>query len=320
MSEPKETHYFQKPHLVFLVTLGTVVIAELLVMFLLPYFQDFMPIEEAFLDASLLSILIVPLLYFLLLRPLKKNITARMKSENEYKKILEINRIKNEFISIASHELSTPLASIMGYSELLLMEDQFDDNHRKEFTTIINQKATVMERLIDDLLELVHLEQGRPMRIQKSQEDIVVMIESILDYYRNKYPRRLFDLQLQTGPALLSFDQVRISQVFHNLLSNSIKFSSAESPIEVQGILGAKDFTIRISDRGIGMSPEEMSQVFAKFYRADHSDTAPGGLGLGMTIAKIIIEAHGGKIWLESMKGEGTTVSFVLPIDEQPLS
>ena len=105
----------------------------------------------------------------------------------------------------------------------------------------------------------------------------------------------------------LAIDRQRIEQVIENLLSNAVKFSPQASEIRIEGLATDEGWEVRIIDEGVGMNPEQVSHVFDKFYRADSSDTAVGGLGLGMSIAKQIVDAHGGRIWVESAPGKGTT-------------
>lgn len=307
----KRPDYYRKPVFLFAVALVTIFIIELLVMFFL-YFLSGLPLAgEAFLDAFLLSLFAVPFFYYLLFKPLRANIKDRISTELEHKKTAEMSRMKSEFISIAAHELNTPLASIMGYSELLLMKGEYDE----EFVTIINQKANVIERLIDDLLDVGLRERSQSLRIQKETADIIPVIESVLKNSKEKYPLRHIGVQLPETKIQVPFDRMRIEQVLDNLLSNADKFSSPESPVEIIVTLQDKCFLVRVCDQGIGMSPEESGQAFDKFYRASFSNTSPAGLGLGMTIVKEIIISHGGEVQIESRPEAGTTVSFTLPID-----
>jgi len=224
-----------------------------------------------------------------------------------------MDRLRGEFISIAGHELRTPLAVIRGYAELLLMEKMFDENRRAEFASIINGKTVAMERLIDDLMDVNRLQSGHPLSIARSRNDMVATVRATVDDYRREHPERTFPLHLPVAPALFEFDQVRIAQVLDNLLSNAIKFSAAETSVEIEGLLQNGAFRVRVRDRGIGMTREQQAQVFDKFYRADTTDTSASGLGLGMAIVKEIIDGHGGQIGVESAVGEGTTVTFSLP-------
>ena len=306
-----------QPHMLYIATLSVVFLCEFLIMLVLPDVSDLSIVGKAFLDASLLSILAVPFLYGLFFKPLQANIDIRLQKEIEHEKMQEMDRIKSDFVSIAGHELRTPLTVIRGYAELLQMEKMFDGSRRKEFIAIINEKTDVMERMIDDFMDVNRIQSGRPLKIQKERHDIVCAMTSTLNDFRKKYPERAFNVSLPAGRVSFHFDLVRISQVLDNLLSNAVKFSTQDSPVDIEGTLQNERFQVQIRDRGIGMSEEELIQVFEKFYRADTSDTSASGLGLGMAIVKEIIEAHGGDIRLESKGGVGTTVTFSLSVTQQ---
>lgn len=314
MAAQKTPGYHLKPQALFLATLLTVFLSEIVVMLILDLLPVLPPAGEAFLDACLLSLLVVPCLYFLFLRPFQGNVAGRQRAESEHQKIQAVDRMKSEFISIAAHELRTPLATIMGYSELLLDEDRFDQGQRRDFATIINQKADTMDRLVDDLLDMSRIELGKPLRIEKTRHDIVAVTAGLVDEYRRKHPDRGFAVTLPPAPLAFDFDRVRIEQVLDNLLSNAVKFSPPPSPIDVAGTLRGETFQLAIRDRGIGMTPEQREHVFDKFYRADNSDTSPAGLGLGMAIAREIVALHGGEIRYESRPRHGTTVYVSLPV------
>jgi signal transduction histidine kinase len=114
---------------------------------------------------------------------------------------------------------------------------------------------------------------------------------------------------------LLSIDAEKMSSVMKNLVSNAVKYSPDGGTIEIAGVVSGAVYQVSISDQGLGMTPEQVERVFEKFYRVDASNTSTEGTGLGMTIAKNIVEAHGGNIWIESELGQGTTVRFFIPMD-----
>lgn len=314
MPHPEKRGLFFKPINLFLATLCAVFLSEVVVMLTLSFLPKLSTIEEAILDSCLLSLLVVPILYHFFLKPFQRNIELRQQTELEHKRIQALDRMKSEFISIAAHELRTPLAAIMGYSELLLDKHAFGEAERSEFAEIIHKKTETMNRLISDLLDLNRIEHGHPLRIERFPQDIVATIEAQFDGYRQKHPSREFLVTLPPRPVKCEFDRVRIEQVLDNLLSNALKFSPPTAAIELEGQIRDGFLHIIVRDRGIGMTPEELNHVFDKFYRADSSDTAPSGLGLGMAITREIIVAHGGRIWLESAPEHGTTASFTLPL------
>lgn len=308
------TYDSRKPHILYIAMLSVIALSEFLLMLALPDLPDLSKSGKAFLDACLLSMITGPILFGFFFKPLQTNIEVRKQTEIEHEKIQEMDRTRSEFVSIAGHELRTPLSVIRGYAELMLMKKMFDDNSRTEFASIINEKTHAMERLIDDLLDTNRIQSGRPLLIQKEQHNLIATIASTINDYRRGHSGRPFLIRLPEEPVSFAFDPLRITQILENLLSNAIKFSPEGSPVEIEGFLHNEVFQLQIRDRGIGMTPMELSQVFDKFYRADTSNTSASGLGLGMAIVKELIEAHSGTIWIESQGGEGTKVSFALPI------
>ncbi len=227
----------------------------------------------------------------------------------------EMNRMKSEFISTAAHELRTPLTSIQGFSEVLLESGSLDGEEPTQFLGYIHEQAQALSGIVDDLLDISRIESGRTLvlrreicRVGKCLEKVVA---PMLDGSSGHHD---FDMQLQGGEAELEVDPEKIRQVMDNLLSNAVKYSPDGGLIRISGRLEQGQYRVSIEDRGIGMTPEQLERVFDKFYRADGSNTAIGGIGLGMSIVKHIIEAHGGSIRVDSDFGRGTTVAFSLPL------
>jgi PAS domain S-box-containing protein len=229
----------------------------------------------------------------------------------------ELDRIKNEFISTAAHELRTPLTSIRGYSQFLLTEDDLAKEQQTEFLNIINEKSMVLENIIDDLLDLSRVESGRLIHLEKDWHDPRPVLAELVGQYQKEFKTHRFETILPEKQVELLGDKGKIIQVMDNLLINAVKFSPEGSLIQVPCETSAKEVLISVIDEGIGMTAEQAGRVFDKFYRVDTSLMAREGLGLGMAIAKNIIEAHRGKIWVESEPGKGTTVTFSLPLEPE---
>lgn len=230
----------------------------------------------------------------------------------------ELDQMKNEFIAMAAHELRTPLATVIGYAELLLNEAEgalFTPQQRHEFLGYILAKGEELEKIIDDLLDMGRLETGRVIQLEKVQCEMVSLVKEIVRHHQQETDRHTFITECPAQCLNLSIDRNKMQRVFDNLLSNAVKYSPQGGDIRISGQAQGDRLVITIEDQGIGMTAEQAAQAFNKFYRGDASDTAVRGLGLGMTISKGIIEAHGGEIWLDSTPGQGTRVSFSLPLD-----
>jgi PAS domain S-box-containing protein len=229
---------------------------------------------------------------------------------------MEMDRIKNEFISTAAHELNTPLATILGFAELLMNNDDFSPEERQEFITYIFEKADHLSQLVNELLDLSRIEAGRPLEMHKKNCQVSDLFAGTLKHYQTTYGERLH-FQLQDPDLLLPADRLKIHQVLENLLSNAFKYSPQGGLVSVTGSQRPEGYTITIRDQGIGMTEEQVARIFDKFYRADASNTAIPGTGLGMTIVRNIVTAHGGTIVVESARTKGTTVRFTLPLRDE---
>jgi PAS domain S-box-containing protein len=244
-----------------------------------------------------------------------RDITVQKRSEQA---MVEMDRMKSEFISTAAHELRTPLATILGYTELLLTPNDFGGfsaDHQTEFLEEIYLKGEMLSKIIDEMLDISRIEGGHSIPLDLQPHEPNAMLAKILRRFERQSPKHSWRLDLSGAqPAALKCDLHRMTQVLENLLSNAVKYSPSGGTITVKGEIIADEYVISVIDQGIGMSREQMMRIFDKFYRADSSNTAIGGLGLGMSIARQIVENHGGRIWLESELGSGTTIYCALPI------
>ncbi|MEJ2200579.1 MAG: PocR ligand-binding domain-containing protein [Desulfuromonadaceae bacterium] len=228
-----------------------------------------------------------------------------------------LDRMKTEFISTAAHELRTPLTAVLGFTEVLLNQAEYgisDPEQQIDFLKIIHEKAQGLERIISDLLDLSRIQSGQLITLTKKACNISQLVLSIVASYEQRKNSHELTVSLPEEPVLLIVDQGKLEQVMENLLSNAFKFSPEGSTIRISGCYFADQFQISVADDGIGMTREQVQRIFDKFYRADASDTAKAGLGLGMSIVKSIVEAHAGRIQVISEVGKGTTVSFFLPV------
>ncbi|MCM2265044.1 MAG: cell wall metabolism sensor histidine kinase WalK [Desulfuromonadales bacterium] len=229
----------------------------------------------------------------------------------------ELDRMKNAFLGMAAHELNTPLAAILGFSELLAFADSehpVTPEQQDEYTKLIHNKALELSRLVDDLLDISRVEAGQPLILDYESVRLDEMLREVIRPYQEKSPRHRFELHFTTAQTEIAGDKGRIRQVFNNLISNAVKYSPQGGLIRVT--LGNENGCCRlsVSDQGIGMTAEQVAHMFDKFYRADSSNTAVHGVGLGMSIVRHIVEAHQGDIRVESQPGVGTAIHVDLPL------
>ncbi len=225
----------------------------------------------------------------------------------------EINRLKTELINTVAHELRTPLTSILGFSEILTTR-ALDATRQERYLLMIHEQAAALSRIVEDLLDIARLESGRPLDLSRQPVNLARLIQEVLEPFRETAPDYHFDLEGLDDLPPVEGDPFRLAQVCRNLLSNAVKFSPPGSTIRLAGRQVDEAVEISIQDRGIGMTEEQQKFLFEPFYRADTSNTARPGVGLGLAISRMIIEQHGGHIWLESRWQEGTTVYFTLPL------
>jgi signal transduction histidine kinase len=231
----------------------------------------------------------------------------------------ELDRVKGEFMSFAAHELRTPLTSIIGYLEFCLHPEDFGGfsaGQQHEFLVEINNKAELLAKLVSDLLDISRIEAGKPLPLDVRTIDIKRLVGKIVEQYGLHAPRHRFDIRFEEGfPGVLRADEDRLGQVLENLLSNAVKYAPEGSLVQILGGVDGGVCRVSVEDQGIGMTAEQVARIFDKFYRADSSNTAARGLGLGMSIARQIVERHGGHIEVESEKGRGTRVIFTVPTE-----
>lgn len=248
------------------------------------------------------------------LEELVKQRTAELETANS--QLLQLNRIKSDFVSVVSHELRTPLTSIKSFAEILKDDvETLDINTQRRFLSIINDESDRLGRLINDLLDLQKMDAGktawkdRPINLA---EVLRKSVELFTPLYRGK--GLLLELNLERDDSLIVLDVDRIRQLIANLLSNALKFTERGSVV-VAMITTAAEITVSVTDSGIGIPPDEIDKVFEGFHQVDSSETRRiGGSGLGLTICKEIVEHYGGHIGVVSRLGEGSCVSFVLPL------
>src|SRR5215208_6390712 len=221
-------------------------------------------------------------------------------------------QLQEDFVSTISHELRTPLGFIKGYSTSLLREDtSWDAETQKEFLTIIDEEADRLSLLIENVLESARLQSRTlPLRFQTLRLDAV--IRDVITRIRSRHKELDVSMDLKYAPPIQG-DGVRLAQVFENLFTNAIKYA-ANAPIVVLLEQVGEKVIISFIDRGPGIPRESLPFIFDRFYRV-RSERSVTGTGLGLYICQQIIEAHRGKIWAESIPGQGTTFFIELPLN-----
>jgi signal transduction histidine kinase len=243
---------------------------------------------------------------------------ARLFREIEEKgRELEIaNKHKSEFLANMSHELRTPLNSILGYTELILDNVYGDVSEKvRDVLTRLEKSGRHLLALINDVLDLSKIEAGQ-LTLSLSDYSMKDVVQTVFTAVESLAAEKELALQARVSPELPlgRGDERRITQVLLNLVGNAIKFTEAgEVRVEVSTTDGA--FLVAVSDTGPGIAPAAQEKIFEEFHQVDSSSTRKkGGTGLGLSIAKRIVQMHGGRIWVESSPGKGSTFWFTLPV------
>lgn len=227
----------------------------------------------------------------------------------------KLEQMKADFLAMAAHELSTPLTTIIGYADLLAGDNAPDLSSEVQLESLnyIHDKANALSRIVDDLLDISRIESGSELSIKKLPFNLCQSLALMVKSYKELHTGHSILIEQSELNTEVFADPVRIGQALENIMSNAVKYTPTGGQICVSSTLDENFHSIEISDNGIGMTPDQLENVFDKFYRADASNTAKPGIGLGMSITKHIIEGHGGTISIQSEPGQGTKVTFYLP-------
>ncbi len=242
----------------------------------------------------------------------------------------QLEQQKSMLFAVANHELRTPLTTIMGFADLLQFCPPDGANSRYQYAvTNILQECEHLTQLIDELLDVSRLEHAW-LDLQRSYQDLLGPLKQLVTKYTHTtrtHHLRLTLEDLEPTDLLMGwFDLPRIEQVLTNLMTNAIKYSPVDSEIEVgvrpyrNAQSTAQEVLIRVKDQGIGIAADDLPHIFQRFYRASRLDQSISGFGIGLYLTKELVQGHGGRIWVETTKGEGSTFFVALPLGRNHLS
>jgi signal transduction histidine kinase len=236
--------------------------------------------------------------------------------EDKSRQLEVASQHKSEFLANMSHELRTPLNAIIGFSEVLT-DRMFGDLNEKqdEYLKDIYASGTHLLSLINDILDLSKIEAGR-MELELTDFHLPTALDNALTLVRERAGRRSITLQMSVDDRLgeVQADERKIRQVVLNLLSNAIKFTPEGGRIEVGAVPKDGSVEVSVSDTGVGIAPDDQEAVFEEFRQVGTAEKKAEGTGLGLTLCRKFIELHGGRIWVKSQLGAGSTFTFTIPV------
>jgi len=233
---------------------------------------------------------------------------------------LKLSRLKSDFVANVSHELKTPLALIRLFAETLELGRVPSEEKKRQYHGIINKESRRLTQLINNILDFSRIEAGRK-EYRLVPSDLAAVVRDVVDAYRFPIEQQGFGLELHVQEDLpqVSLDREAVSQALINLINNALKYSRDEKRIRIEARRSGDGLVVAVADRGIGIAKSEHHKIFEKFYRAEDSLVhETKGSGLGLSLVKHIVEAHGGRVEVDSAPGRGSTFSLWLPLERSP--
>lgn len=241
---------------------------------------------------------------------------ARLRQESLQVEVLRrTDTLRAALLSSVSHDLRTPLSSIKAAASSLLQDDvQWDEEARRSFALSIERQADRLNRLVENLLDMSRIE-GGALKPEKEWYPVNELIHDVLGQMAPLLQGRVVETHLPDDLPPVKLDYLEIDQVLTNLIENALRYTPAQSVIEISAQAGDGKVEISVADRGSGIPPDEIDHIFDKFYRVKAMDGSArsSGSGLGLAVSKGLVEAHGGRIWAENRPGGGAVFRFTLP-------
>ena len=257
-----------------------------------------------------------------------RDVTWRANLANEQEaaieRLRELDALKNDFVAMVSHDLRSPMSTISGFADTLRVNwDAFDDDHKKEILDRISRNTNHLAKLVENVLQVAQIESGR-FKYDIKPLDVVALVERTVEESRRINPHRRHDdsvmeerriaLRIEDDLPEGKGDELRQWQILTNLLSNALKFSPPEETVEVDVTHEGNEIVVAVRDHGLGIKDADLGKLFKKFSRLEQPEGYKiKGTGLGLFICKNMIEAQGGRVWVESEPGRGTTFTYTIP-------
>jgi PAS domain S-box-containing protein len=225
----------------------------------------------------------------------------------------ESEMMQRDFVSMAAHELRSPLTAIKGFTRTLMTKfELLPPERRGHYLAVVNDQSNRLARLVDDLMQVSRIDAGS-VRLDTDSVDLGDVVRSLAEQFGSKWAGRALDIEVDDDAPPALADPHKLEEILINLIDNAVKYSPASEPVHVSVRSCARGVEVSVRDHGGGIPPEDLDKLFGKFQRLSAKATDVPGTGLGLYIVKGLIEAHGGEIWVDSEVGEGTTFTFSMP-------
>jgi signal transduction histidine kinase len=233
-------------------------------------------------------------------------------TQQAFQKMMELDRMKTDFIAITSHELRTPLGLVLGHTTILLEDCREEDRHNLE---VVQQNATRLREIVEQFSDVERMRQGMTS-LHRTRVSIPGIVREVMDSFQSIAKQHEISLtsELPSGPLSVDGDAEKVAIALRNLVQNAITFTNPGGKVKVKAEQVPGYIKVSVMDNGIGIPQEEQGRIFERFYQVEkHMTRKHGGMGLGLSIAREMIEMHGGKIWVESVESKGSKFMFFLP-------
>lgn len=244
-----------------------------------------------------------------------QNFTLQRKVRATSVELAELERLKTDFIAIASHELRTPLGLILGHATFL--REMAGSDYAEQLDMII-RNATKLKDIVENLSDVDNVQTGAA-RVRNQKVSLAKIVEDVVLTFQDEANSRNITLKSELGksPFYLDADEVKLGIALSNLVKNALQFTEANGHVTVKVEEDAGYFKVIVNDDGIGIPARDLPRVFERFFQVEsHLTRRYGGMGLGLSVSKALIELHGGRIWVESEQGKGSTFTFLLPVEQ----
>ena len=244
-----------------------------------------------------------------------KNENLQRKMRTTGSELAELERLKTDFIAISSHELRTPLGLILGHATFLreLVGEQYGEQ-----VDMIIRNATKLKEIVENLSEVDNIQMGAA-RVRSQKVSLAKIVQDVVLTFQDEAKSRNITLQCEIGesPSDVDADEAKLSIALSNLIKNALQFTEADGHVTVKVQEASGFFKVSVMDDGIGIPEKDLPRVFERFFQVEtHLTRRYGGMGLGLAVAKAMIELHGGRIWAESEEGKGSIFTFLLPAEQ----